>query len=53
MLKAMEDCLSSIKVLAFLLNVVAWLSPNAEEIHDHTHTKCITFVIKNMSIDMS
>lgn len=48
MLKAMEDCLSTIKALAFLLNVVydikEWLSPHAEEIHDHTQPKCFKFV---------
>ena len=48
MLKAMEDCLSSIKALAFLLNVVydikEWLSPHAEEIHDHTQPKSFKFV---------
>ena len=45
---AMHNCLTTIKVLSFLLDVVydikEWLAPHAEQLHDHTQPKCFKCV---------
>ena len=44
----MHNCLTTIKVLSFLLDAVydikEWLAPHAEQLHDHTQPKCFKFV---------
>lgn len=41
---AMHNCLTTIKVLYFLLDAVydikEWLAPHAEQFHDHAQPKC-------------
>ena len=48
MLKAMENCLHTINVRAFLLkdvyNIKEWLTPHAHELHDHTQPKSFKFI---------
>lgn len=48
LLEAMESCLTIIKALPFLLDMVydikEWITPHSEELHAHTQPKSFKFV---------
>lgn len=45
---AMRNCLTTIRVLSFMLDAVYdikdWVAPHAEQLHDHTQPKCFKFI---------
>ena len=44
----MENCIQNIRLLPFLLDavydIIEWLAPHAEQLHDHTQPKYFKFV---------